>query len=118
MATNPFQPPQAMVGDPSGTDVAVPPPWFQVLFVAILFATHVAIFGNYFGIYYELVRTGAIHPLGPLVGLFSDGVMLVGIVLMGRLPVGREMVLLTYFFGAVVAFYGGWVAYHHARRRV
>jgi hypothetical protein len=140
MTTNPFQPPQTTVGDPPGTDVAAPPPRFQVLFVAILFAIHVAVFGNYLGIYYELVCTGVVHPLGPLVGLFSDGIMLVGVLLMvfkrcaqlpfwvagsglllssmlmWRLPVGREMVLLTYVFGAFVAFCGGRVAYRHARR--
>lgn len=107
--------------------------------MAVLFTVHIAIFIYYFGIYFELVRTGVMNPSGPLLGLISDGVMFVGVVLAmfkryaqlpfliasgGLLltsvlawsaPVSRTLLLVTYVLGAVVAFFGWWVTYRYSR---
>lgn len=133
MEQNPFTPPTSKVADLSSPNSAHPSKYLVVAVVA-MFAIHIAIFANYFGIYFELVRTGAMHPLGPLFGLVADTIMFFGVVqllfkrytkltflisgaglllastLTWSMPFDRTLVFVTYVLGAAVAFFGYWVA--------
>ena len=110
-----------------------------MVLVLALFAIHVVVMWRYFGFYLEAVRTGAVHPIGPLFGLLADIVLVLGIILLlckrragvaflvagaGFLaavyfllnaPLYYAFVLMTHGLGAAVAFVGWWVASHHRK---
>ena len=138
MDQNPFSPPSAEVAD-SSLSGAENPPRLLVMLVLALFAVHAAVMWRYFGFYFEAVRTGAVHPIGPLFGLLADIVLVLGIVLLlckrragfaflvagaGFLaavyfllnaPFYYAFVLMTHGLGAATAFVGWWVASHHCK---
>ena len=141
MQTNPFKPPVSKVADPLPSIGNQAPNKALVPSLLALFVIHIALFANYFGIYAELVRTGTLPALGPLIGLLADLVLLIGIVLLlvkrytkftfivsgvgfllasklaWSIPFDRTLILVTYVLGAAVAFFGWWVVFHHSRRR-
>lgn len=138
MTPNPFSPPKSRITDVSGSST-VHPPKPLVIAAAALFSIHIAIFANYFGMYFELVRTGAIPALGPLFGLVADIALFFAMALMlfkrcikplflvagaglllangltWNVPFSRSFILVTYGLGAAVAFFGWWVATHQKR---
>ena len=139
MSTNPYLPPGSAVSDPVSSDSVSKRSTMAGIAVAIMFAIHVAIFINYFGIYFEFVRTGVLHPAGVLIGLISDALLFIGILLLlfrrrplflflaagvgllsagsllWNLPFDRSLIFVTYILGAVVAFAGSWVAWARSR---
>lgn len=138
MNQNPFSPPNTRIADVSGSSTIHPPKPLVIAAVA-LFSVHIAIFANYFGIYFELVRTGVIPALGPLIGFVGDIVLFFAIALLlckrcikplflvagaglllangltWNVPFDRAFILTTYGVGAAVAFFGWWVATHQKR---
>ena len=66
MDQNPFSPPRAEVADDPRLSEDSPPKSLVMLVLA-LFAIHAVIMWRNFGFYFESVRTGAVHPIGPLV---------------------------------------------------
>ncbi|MGE5490481.1 MAG: hypothetical protein ACM31P_04265 [Actinomycetota bacterium] len=138
MKQNPFSPPKSRIADVSGSSTVHPPKPLVIAAVA-LFSIHIAIFANYFGMYFELVRTGAIPALGPLFGLVADIVLFFAMALLlfkrcikplflaagaglllangltWNVPFDRAFILVTYGLGAAVAFFGWWVATHQKR---
>ena len=138
MDQNPFSPPHTEIAhDPRLSEDS--PPKSLVMLVLALFAIHAVIMWRNFGFYFESVRTGAVHPIGPLFGLFADIILVLGIVVLlfkrragfaflaacaGFLvavyfllnaPFHYSFVLVTYGLGAVTAFVGWWVASHHRK---
>jgi hypothetical protein len=136
MDNNPFTPPQSNVADitsPIGINTN------YVYAIAVLFAIHLAIFGNYAGLYLQLIQVGTIALIGPLLGMIADILMLFGVVLLclkrpspylflsagllslsacvliRHLPFSGPLVEITYGFGAAIAFFGWWVTFRHRR---
>ena len=136
METNPFAPPKE--------NLALPPASaglnkYVAMAIAAFFAVHIGIFANYSGIYFELIRSGAMRPLGPLFGAIADIAMFFGVVLLllkrysqipfliaasgsllasvlsWNLPFDRTLVLVTYVFGTAIAFVGWWIIFRHDR---
>ncbi len=136
METNPFAPPRANVASQSPAGHVSR---YWGLAVAGLFAIHIGIFVHFSPVYAELLWEGALTIGGPFVGLVSDIVLLVGIVLLivrrhSQLPfliaapgllfaalvVAQATTIYalgveTWGLGAAVAAFGWWVVFRHNR---
>ena len=139
MDQNPFLPPNAAVADRSTGEGHPPKPLLAL--VLVLFALHALVTWRYFDFFFQEVRTGGIHPLGPLAGLLADALLFVGVVLLcckryapttlliacaGFLVAIYLLlsssfpylfVLLTYGFGVAAASVGWWAASHYRQQQ-